>query len=165
MNDAVRTSLVLLLAALSACSKKAEAPAPLTPTLQSQDAPKPAPGEILSATVTAAGIPATYEARFEGGQLARVDEVRTNADGDQSSGAYEFRGARLLKYSGPAIGASTQLDLAFDMQGRTTKAQAGARDATAEEIDAVKERAQLLRSHALAQSSVRTHESAEATSH
>jgi hypothetical protein len=82
----------------------------------------------LSGQINAAGIAATYAATFADGEQLRIVEQRA----DSRSGEYEFRGARLLHYSG-----------------------AGA--APAQEISAIRERAQLLRSHALAQQTTRDH--------
>ena len=108
----------------------------------------------LSSRINAAGIAATYEATFEEGERVRIAEQRA----DSRNGEYEFRGARLLHYSGGGLSSADAIELRFDLQGALTAREVG-RGGTVppEEISAIRERAQLLRSHALAQKTTRDH--------
>lgn len=103
------------------------------------------------------GIHATYRATFSAGQIKTLEETRDTA-GASSRGNYEFQGARLLKYQGAALGSTDQIQLEFDLQGSMLVARAGGKDASPEEISAIRDRAQSLRSHAVAQYAVRGHE-------
>ncbi|HKS58159.1 MAG TPA: hypothetical protein VJS12_22880, partial [Steroidobacteraceae bacterium] len=76
---------------------------------------------------------------------------------DSRQGTYDFRGARLLHYSGSGLSTADPIELRFDLQGALTLSKAGAGAVPAEEVSAIRERAQLLRSHALAQRSSRDH--------
>jgi hypothetical protein len=153
----LQTGLILL--ALGACSKE-PAPAPHAPLVaaapQAHDATADATApvsETLTSAITAAGVAATYEATFAAGQLLRIAEQRPDA----RSGEYEFRGARLLHYSGSGLSTADPVELRFDLQGVLTLSKAGAGAVPAEQVSAIRERAQLLRSHALAQKTTRDH--------
>ncbi|MET0499305.1 MAG: hypothetical protein ABW106_13655 [Steroidobacteraceae bacterium] len=113
-----------------------------------------AAGDSLSAKLTAAGIAVKYRAHFDGSKLARIEETRT---ADNRHGEYEFYGARLVKYSGAAFSSAATLLLEFDMQGAVKLAQATPAPLDESEIATVRQRASLLRSHALAQRSTRAH--------
>lgn len=147
----LQTGLILLV--LGACSK--QAPAPQTPLVaaaaQTQQAP--AAAEKISSHVNAAGIAAKYEATFAAEEHVRIVEQRA----DSRNGTYDFRGARLLHYSGSGLSTADPIELGFDLQGALTLSKAGAGAVPAEEVSAIRERAQLLRSHALAQRSSRDH--------
>ena len=117
-------------------------------------------GDTLTAKLTAVGIPVTYTAHFDGDKLTRIDEIRT-ADGRH--GEYEFYGARLIKYSGAATASAATLSLEFDMQGAVQSAQADPSPFANSETSAIRERAQLLRSHALVQRATRAHSQSEPT--
>ena len=148
----LQTGLILL--ALGACSKEPEAPpsAPLVAAIpDAQDTA--ADAHTVSSRINATGIEATYEATFEEGERLRIAEQRA----DSRSGDYEFRGARLLHYSGGALSSPEAIELRFDLQGALTFSKVGAGAVSAEEISAIRERAQLLRSHALAQKTTRDH--------
>jgi hypothetical protein len=149
----LQTGLILLV--LGACSKEAPAPTPGTPLVaaapQTQDAH--APADTLNSHINAAGIAATYEATFAAEQRVRIAERRA----DSRNGEYEFRGARLLHYSGNGLSSADPIELRFDLQGVLTLSKAGAGAVPAEEVSAIRERAQLLRSHALAQKTSRDH--------
>jgi hypothetical protein len=99
-------------------------------------------------------MPSEYAAHFESGQLVRITEDR-QADAVAHAGEYTFKGARLIAYRGAALSASSAVDLQFDMQGMLQSGQGP--DVTQEDISAIRGRAQLLRSHALAQRATRTH--------
>ncbi|HEV8330800.1 MAG TPA: hypothetical protein VGQ22_05245 [Steroidobacteraceae bacterium] len=148
----LQTGLILLV--LSACSKEAPAPTPGTPLVAApQTQGTPAPADTLSSHINAAGIAATYAATFGTEQQVRIVEQRA----DSRNGEYEFRGARLLHYSGNGLSSADPIELRFDLQGVLTLSKAGAGAVPAEEVSAIRERAQLLRSHALAQKTSRDH--------
>ncbi|HKU13081.1 MAG TPA: hypothetical protein VJQ52_01725 [Steroidobacteraceae bacterium] len=152
----LQTGLILL--ALGACSKEPATPvAPLvTAPAQARDASadaQPTVTESVSSHVNVAGVAATYDATFAAGQLQSIVEQRADAH----SAEYQFRGARLLHYRGSGLANPETIELRFDLQGALTLAKAGSGTVPAEEISAIRERAQLLRSHALAQRSTRDH--------
>jgi hypothetical protein len=148
----LQTGLILL--ALGACSKQ-PAPsqsAPLAPAIApTNDAT--AHARTLSGRVNAAGIEATYEATFEEGERVRIAEQRA----DSRKGEYQLRGARLLHYSGSGLSSADAIELRFNLQGALELAKSGSGTVPPEEISAIRERAQLLRSHALAQQTTRHH--------
>lgn len=158
-------AVVLTLSLFAGCSKQEPAPAlsamqtkqPAPPSRHEEAMPEkdPADGSSVTAKIDAAGIPVKYTAHFDGDKLTRIDEVR-NADGRQ--GAYDFYGARLVKYSGAATASAATLLIEFDMQGTVESAQADPSPMAHSEINAIRERAQLLRSHALAQRETRMHQ-------
>lgn len=142
----LQTGLILL--ALSACSKEPAPPhvTPLAPAVTpANDAS--ANARKVSSQITAAGIAATYDATFEKGERLRIAEQRA----DSRNAEYEFRGARLLHYSGGGLSSADPIELRFDLQGKLELAKARSGTVPPEEISAIRERAQLLRSHALAQ--------------
>lgn len=152
----LQTGMIAL--ALGACSKQpAPPPTPLVAApSQASEATANAPvstSETLTRTINAAGIAATYEATFAVGQLVRIAEQRANA----GNGEYEFRGARLLHYSGSGLSSADPIELRFDLRGTLTLSKTGAGAVAAEEVSAIRERAQLLRSHALAQRTTESH--------
>jgi hypothetical protein len=150
----LQTGLILL--AVAACSKEpSRPPSPSTPLVA---APAPArestlPAATVSSHINAAGIAATYEATFGAQEQLRIAEQRA----DSRHGEYEFRGARLLHYSGSALSSAEPIELGFDLQGAMTLSQAGSGPVAPAEVSAIRERAQLLRSHALAQKASRDH--------
>ena len=151
----LQTGLIVL--ALGACSKEPAAPStPLVAAVpqatQSAHDTKPT-AQTLSSHINAAGVAATYEASFAEGERLRIAEQRA----DSRSGEYEFRGARLLQYSGGGLSSAEAIELQFDLNGVLTLSKAGAGPVLAEEVSAIRERAQLLRSHALAQKATRDH--------
>ena len=150
----LQTGLILL--ALGACSREPPAaPPPSTPLAavipQAQDAASDV--HTLNSRINAAGISATYAATFGAEQQLRIAEQRADA----RNGEYEFRGARLLHYSGSGLSSADPIELRFDLQGMLTLSKAGAGAVPAAEVSAIRERAQLLRSHALAQKTSRDH--------
>jgi hypothetical protein len=148
----LQTGLILL--ALGACSKE-PAPAQSTPLAPANTPTQAATTDAhtLSSRISAAGIAAKYDATFEDGERLRIVEQRA----DSRAGEYEFRGARLLHYSGAGLSTADPIELRFDMQGALQLAKAGAGSVPPQEISAIRERAQLLRSHALAQKTSRDH--------
>jgi hypothetical protein len=149
----LQTGLILL--ALGACSKQPTMTqsAPLTPAIAlTNESAANAP--TLNGRINAAGIAATYEATFDEGERVRITEQRA----DSRQGEYELRGARLLHYSGSGLSSADAIELRFSLQGVLELAKSGTGGTVPqEEISAIRERAQLLRSHALAQKTTRDH--------
>jgi hypothetical protein len=147
-------------ALVSACSKAPPPPnKPASQSASQAQAPQPLDGnpisgETLTAQVAAGGIPTRYVAHFEQHKLMRIDETR---QADLARGSYEFYGARLLRYAGAALDSAAPVVLEFSMTGSVEKSLSGDGPASQEQIDAIRSRGQLLRSHALAQQSTRTH--------
>ena len=149
----LQTGLILL--ALGACSKE---PTPAPPSAPLVTAPTPAPqsaapADTVSSHINAAGIAATYAATFGAQEQLHIAEQR----GDLRNGEYEFRGARLLHYAGSGLSSAEPIELGFDLQGALTLSKAGSGPVPPAEVSAIRERAQLLRSHALAQKTTRDH--------
>jgi len=150
----LQTGLILL--ALGACSKEPPTPLPPSTPLVTAPARAPqgaAPADTVSSHINAAGIAATYEATFGAQQQLRISEQRA----DSRNGEYEFRGARLLHYSGSGLASAEPIELQFDLQGVLSLSKAGSGPVPPAELSAIRERAQLLRSHALAQKTSRDH--------
>ena len=146
----LQTGLILL--ALGACSKEPVPPqsTPLAPAIAPA---KSATAPTLSGQLNAAGIAAKYDATFADGEQLRIVERRA----DSRTGEYEFRGARLLRYSGNRMSSADSIELRFNLQGAVESAQSAAGTVSPEEVSAIRERAQLLRSHALAQKNNHNH--------
>jgi hypothetical protein len=148
------------IAVLVGCSPE-EQPAPqtpITPAIQGAQNPRfTDTDQILSAELTASGAPTSYDAHFTNGQLTRIEESRARKPEGFARGDYEFQGARLLKYTGAPLEGDGLFALELDLQGRILDARIDERAASPEEVNAVRARAQLLRSHALAQSASRAH--------
>src|SRR5690349_6839884 len=91
----LQTGLILL--ALGACSKEPAQPqsTPLAPAIAPAKTAT-ANASTLSGQLNAAGVAAKYEATFADGEQLRINEQHA----DSRTGEYEFRGARLLHYSG-----------------------------------------------------------------
>jgi hypothetical protein len=155
MHTSKLFALVILIATSSACSDRAPTSvaneAPTTPTKPSLDADP----DALRAKLNAGGIPAEYSAHFDENELVRISEHRQAVGATALAGEYTFKGARLINYRGAKLNDSKQLDLQFDMQGVLQSGQGP--DVSDEEISVLRGRAQLLRSHALAQRATRTH--------
>jgi hypothetical protein len=142
---------------VTACSKEPATPSASTAPLVEQRAadPQPASVEQFEGKFAPGGIAATYLATFSDGQIKAVAETR---ESDGQSGAYEFLGARLMKYQGVALRSAEKIELQFDQQGKVLVNRAGGKAASAEEISAIRDRAQSLRSHAVAHHDVRDHD-------
>ena len=138
--------------AAAGCSKQPEQHAPLvTPT--AQDATPAPTTSKMSAKIDAAGIAAHYEATFEGKQLVHLVETRA-----QGSAEYEVKGARLLSYSGAPLHGEEGIELRMDVNGKVLSAMAGSQPLPQQRISEITSRAQLLRSHALAQAATLAHQ-------
>lgn len=146
--SAVITALLLA----AACSKQPPPSAPLVE--QSAADPAPATDEFRG-SFAPSGVAATYRATFNEGKIQQLEETRTAAS---QTGTYEFLGARLMKYRGAALGSNDIVELEFDQQGKVLVARAGDKDMSADEISAIRDRAQSLRSHAVAQHDVHGHD-------
>ena len=141
----------------SACSKEpAPSPTPSTPLVEQRAAdPLQKPTAEFRGSFAPGGIAATYRARFSEGKIQSLEETRTATS---QTGTYEFLGARLMKYHGTALKSDDVIELEFDEQGKVLKARAGDKEASAEEITAIRDRAQSLRSHAVSQYAVKGHD-------
>lgn len=151
----VSASIATLLLA-GGCSKEPPAAAPpSTPLVEQRAADSAHATDELRASFAPGGIAATYRATFTDGKIQSLEETRETTS---QSGTYEFLGARLMKYRGAALGSSDAIELEFDQQGKVLAARASDKDVSAEEITAIRDRAQSLRSHAVAQHDVRGHD-------
>lgn len=155
------TKKIFVVAAMfmvAACSKQSETPQPSAATpLVEQSAADPHPGRIeeLHGKFAPGGIAATYRATFSDGQIKSLEETR---EGNAESAAYEFLGARLMKYRGAALSSADLIELEFDERGKVLVSRAGDKEVNPEEISAIRDRAQSLRSHAVAIHGVRGHD-------
>jgi hypothetical protein len=158
-SKAIGFIAALTLSVAVGCSKQPMPnPAPAEPLVSPSAAtPKPTTNDTFTSSVDAAGIPATYQASFAGAQLERIDETRGKHSASASHNTYEFLGARLMKYTGASLSDDASIELEFSPQGAVTVARSQSREVTAEEIGAIRSRAQLLRSLALAERSTRAH--------
>jgi hypothetical protein len=163
-----RTALTLsivLAACAAACSDRtpleAKAPVVAPPFVPAEHEPtmeeKALKENFVEATLAAGTTPAKYTAEFEDGKLIRIAEERSPPNADVLRGNYVFYGARLVEYSGASPQSDATLELRFDTQGGMTSANGSAGEPGDAEISAVRNRAQLLRSHALARKSSRDH--------
>lgn len=150
------TSRITLLTAAAlftaACSKEPPATPPHTPLVEQSAAEQV---EAFRGSFAPGGIEATYRATFSEGKIQRLEETRKATS---QTGTYEFLGARLMKYRGAALGSTDTIELVFDEQGRVVTARAGDKDVSPEEINAIRDRAQSLRSHAVSQHAVKGHD-------
>ena len=143
---------------LAGCSERHATPAAST---ADESATQPAPmleedtsQDVIEAALPMGNVAATYRASFEEGQLKRIAEERKPQGATARRGKYVFYGARLIEYSGAALQSDATLELRFDMQGGLMSTADKPDDA---ELSAIRNRAQLLRSHALARRSTRGH--------
>ncbi|MGC3981660.1 MAG: YbaY family lipoprotein [Steroidobacteraceae bacterium] len=100
-----------------------------------------------------------YKAGLEDGHILWLEEDRSNGTPVPLHARYEFKGALLMHYAD-----SSPLEIKFDERGRPTGVfkdkQALKVSTQASAIDAVRNRAELLRSHALAARETRAHREA-----
>jgi len=161
-------SLASALLSIAACSKQqpthnadtgANAPLVQTAAVDPMTTPVTTPGttagEEFRGSFAPGGIKASYRASFVDDHIVRLEETR-KASGATAS--YEFRGARLMKYRGAALDSTQHVELEFDANGRLLVARAGDSEPNDEQIAAIRDRAQSLRSHAVAQHAVRGHD-------
>lgn len=100
-----------------------------------------------------ANVPTEYSATFAANQLRVITELRAMS-GRRAPGRYEFHGARLTRYSGEQLHATATVELEFDLRGVLLSKQD---TVPMSDVEAIKTRSQLLRSHALAQHATRMH--------
>lgn len=162
-----RRALTLFLAAcIAGCSDGKPPAAPPSPAAFTPAEHEPTMEEkarkenVLEAALAAGATPARYAASFEDGKLIRIAEERSPPGAAVLRGEYVFYGARLVEFSGASLQSDATLELRFDTQGGITSASGSAGKPADAEISAVRNRAQLLRSHALARKSSRDHGSA-----
>jgi hypothetical protein len=148
--------LVASLFMVAACSKEPPTPTAATTPLVEQRAadPQPLRVEEFQGKFAPGGIATSYRATFSNGLIQSLQETR---ESNAQSGTYEFLGARLMKYRGAALSSAENIELEFDQQGKVLVNRAGDKSVSAEEISAIRDRAQSLRSHALAHHDVRGH--------
>ena len=150
--------IVVAMFIVAACSKEPATPPTATTTSlveQSAADPKAIRIEEFHGKFAPGGIAASYRATFSDGQIKSLEETR---EANAHTGAYEFHGARLMKYRGAALGSTEQIELEFDQQGKVLVSRAGDKEVSAAEIVAIRDRAQSLRSHAVATHDVRGHD-------
>jgi len=141
------------------CSKEPEhtTSAAKTPLVQ-PDAADAKPDEQFQGSFAPSGIQANYRATFGADDSIKIEETRSASTPTTPRGVYEFRGARLLKYQGMALDSNQAVELQFDLQGKVLVARSGDKEASADEISAIRDRASSLRSHAVARHAVVGHE-------
>jgi len=153
-------ALMLTTSLVAGCSKQpapvesAPPPPSATTAMPSAQALDP---DVTRAMLDTGAMNAQYAAHFENEKLVRIDEQRVLQSGAALRGEYTYQGARLLHYRGGKIAGPATLDLKFDLQGVLLSGRGP--DVTDEDIAAIRNRAQLLRSHALAQRATRIHSS------
>ncbi len=123
----------------------------------------------VEATLTTGDTTASYTAHFEGGALVSIQEDRDHGITGKAAAEYQFKEGRLLRYiersrrtdgtgSKPA---DVELNFAFDDTGELLAATKTVNDSGAKpemtEIDGARNRAALLRNHALALRASREH--------
>jgi hypothetical protein len=173
-RDSMHASILLLCAAgaaavavgLSACSERPENPGASAPSQALTERTPRQPSfdaaslQKLSSKVAATGVEGRYDAYFDEQQLKAIVESRSDA----GHGEYHYMGARLMEYTGSSLASETlpqeEIQLRFDPQGRLISAvnrNDPEKDVEQSQIDTLRARADLLRSHALTQRSVSAH--------
>jgi hypothetical protein len=100
---------------------------------------------------------ASYTPHFENEQVRMITEERVPKNGLLARGEYHYQGARLLRYQGTAFESNEPLAAEFTLQGTLVAARKANSEASQSEITHLRTRAQLLRSHALAQRATELH--------
>ena len=151
------TIAVLFATLLAGCAKQESPPATTQAPPAAAPAEEPATNDpnVTRARLTAGGVTASYAAHFENDKLVRIEEERHAQSGAALDGEYTYQGARLMQYRGAKLAAPATLELTFDVQGALLSGQGP--DVTTDDVAAIRNRAQLLRSHALAQRTSRGH--------
>ena len=150
--------VVAVLFIVAACSKESATPTAATTPLVEQRAADTQPIariDELRGKFAPGGIAASYRATFSNGLIQSLEETR---ESNAQTAVYEFHGARLMKYQGAALSSAEQVELEFDQQGKVLVNRAGEKQLSPEEISAIRDRAQSLRSHALAHRGVQDHD-------
>jgi hypothetical protein len=108
---------------------------------------------VITVRAVIANLPTDYAASFAAERLRSIAETRT-VGARRAQGRYEFYGARLTRYAGEQLHSTGTVQLEFDLQGALISQLPAS---SAQEVEAIKSRSQLLRSHALAQQATRAH--------
>lgn len=121
----------------------------------------------LEGSLATAGTVSRYTAQFQDDKLISIQEERDAGAGGKAGAEYQFKEGRLLRYAelgqraGPSGSVRIELDFAFDDTGELLAATKTVDDVGAKpdeaEIHAARNRAELLRNHALAQRASREH--------
>ena len=114
------------------------------------------PSSVFHGEWREAGGVTLYQAGFINDQLTWIEEDRSNGTPTPLHARYDLRGAYVLNYSD-----SAQLKIIFDERGRAQQITQGQQtlslDTQRDLINAVRNRAELLRAHVLAASDTATH--------
>lgn len=124
--------------------KPTQPPLPTTSEVSAGDDEKP----TLVSRIEAGGRASEYRAYFDQKHLARIRETYSDS---ATQAEYQFEGARLMRY------ASESLELVLDAQGRIERALENGQPVAPDKIEAIRTRANMLRSHALALHASRSH--------
>jgi hypothetical protein len=135
------------------CSDRDSAQETLSPT-PLITAPPQAAETPTAVQIQAGGMAAQYVPYFTGEELRKITERR---EGAAKPSEYHFQGARLLRYRGVSLQSETPIELEFDLKGSLVKSRGADAPVADEEVAAVRNRAQILRSHALAQRATHSH--------
>jgi hypothetical protein len=143
---------------MSGCSERHSAPQAAAqqqaPTTAAEPAEEPAePGSVIKGSAAPGGVAATFAAHLKDGQVQKIAETRTPT----GTGEYSFYGARLVQYHGNALQSAASIELKFDMSGGVIAATSSAGKVSDDEINAIRTRAQVLRSAATAQRATQGH--------
>ena len=148
--------LLVCLLLLAGCSEKAPPSVAAPPETSAPIAtPQAVDANITRAKLNAHGVPAQYAAEFVDEKLVKINEQRESGGSATLDGEYTFQGGRLLRYRGAKVQQAASLDLQFDLQGVLQSGRGP--DVSDQDISMIRDRAQLLRSHALAQRAARSH--------
>lgn len=159
MNTTIRSHAASALTALlltlfvAGCSKPPSAKT--GPLVTAPEHPDASPA--VRATLTLGSTQSNYTAHLTNGRVASIDEART-ANGNSSQGTYSFYEARLMKYTGDALTSSGHEEIEFDLHGAIKRSQSDAGTPSTDEIGAIRNRAELLRSYALTQQTIQAHQ-------
>lgn len=152
---------VQLLAALallaSGCSEREDSQAPVsaTPLVAAPSAPEEEPSAPV--TIQTGGMTAKYTVYYRDEQLRKITEQRSTASGAAAQGEYEFHGARLIRYRGAPLEGEGLLTIELDLNGAVVSARRNDAPASDDDVYAIRNRASLLRNHALTQRATSTH--------
>lgn len=150
------SATIATLLLVAGCSKEPPpAVPPSAPLVQQSAADTSHAKDEFHGSFAPGGIAATYRATFADGKIQSLEETRKATS---QTGTYDYLGARLMKYQGAALNSNDTIELEFDQQGKVLIARAGDKEVPAEEITAIRDRAQSLRSHAVAQHDVQGHD-------
>lgn len=115
--------------------------------------------QIFQNELRTGAVISLYRAGLHDGHISWLEEDRSNGTPQPLHARYEFKGALVMHYAD-----STALEVKFDERGRPTGISKNQQplklDTQTETINAIRNRATLLRSHALAASEARAHRQA-----